>query len=661
MIRSSNAVGAHVRSLSILALGTAITFCIGNPAAAADSVAETGRASTVAAPATVAVPAAAKSVIMHDVMVPMRDGTKLAADVYLPSGDGVNPAPGRYPVLLVRTPYGKASRLFEAPPETSGAALASMRPAVANSRGYVVVMQDVRGTFGSEGKFEPMRNENADGVDTVAWLNAQPWSDGRVGTYGGSYLGGVQMLLAAEQPPGLVTAFSQVAATDQFSNEWVYRDDVLAMTSAVWTSAMVSAEVARGSKDDQDLLRADYEMLGPVEGAASPLEANVKMLAMLPLADMPVVRRAPWWSKWLQNRDNRKYFKINEMADRFDRIDIPILHLGGWYDLFQRNSYSHFKAIAAEGATPLTRQNQRLIMGPWSHGTCIGCPANSAINAEEMQLAWMDQWFKGKRNDFFDHRVVIYVMGENRWRAEADWPLPGTERTRYYLHSDGAANSAAGDGGLSTTLPGSEPADRYTYDPRNPAPTLGGPGLTGSRAIQNPAEQRADVLVYTTPPLDEDVEVTGEISATLFAASSVEDTDWWVKLVDVDENGEARILAQGVARARYRISRDDPQPLTPGKVEKYKIDLWATSNVFKKGHRIRIDITSSNFPYAERNPNAFIDISTATDADLVVASQTIFHDAGRASFVELPIIPMSREREWIGVPNPGAVEQLETP
>jgi hypothetical protein len=636
------------------AISSALAIACASPAAGAGTDSDAGQASEAAAASSPQVSDArdlSNSVILREVMVPMRDGTNLATDIYLPSADGINPEPGRFPVLLARTPYGKASPLMNMSPEIAVTSLGSPRPGPANNRGYIVAIQDVRGTFASEGEFEPMRNESDDGVDTVAWLNSQPWSDGRVGTYGGSYLGGVQMLLAAEQPAGLVTAFSQVAATDQFTNEWIYMDGVLAMTSAVWTPLMVNAFVARGSEEEQELLRSDYEALGSTDGMTLPPEAYGQILAALPLTEMPIVRRAPWWGRWLENRDNPEFFENSAMADRFPRIEIPILHLGGWYDLFMRNSYGSFEAISAQAGTEFARDNQRLIMGPWSHGICVECAPNSAVNAEDLQLAWMDQWFKEVRNPFFDHRVVIYVMGENRWRAEDNWPLPGTVRTRYYLHSQGTANSAAGDGTLSTTLPTAEPTDRFLYDPINPAPSLGGPALVGSRAVQNPAEERDDVLVYTSAPLEEDVEVTGEIVATLYAASSAEDTDWWVKLVDVDENGEARILTQGVARARYRNSRTDPEPLTPNEIVGYQINLWATSNVFKAGHRIRVDVSSSNFPYADRNPNAFVNLSTATEDDFVIASQSVLHDSEYASFVELPIIPASRRREWIETPD----------
>jgi putative CocE/NonD family hydrolase len=602
----------------------------------------------------VVVCAAQPVVIYHDVMIPMRDGVRLAADIYVPSIEGVAPTPGRFPVLLLRTPYGKAN--WSTRPATPAvASVGTLYPDTANSHGYVVVYQDVRGTFDSEGIFEPMLNEAKDGLDTVEWLRAQPWSDGRVATFGPSYMGGTQMLLLAEQPTGLVTAFSEVAATDQFRNEWVYMDGVLALTTAAgWTSGMTGGAVSRLPQTEQQSLKADYRALGVIEQTAMKSAELEKLFRTLPLREMPIARRAPWWLIWLNNWDNPAYFENNQMTSRFEKINVPILHLGGWYDLFLRNTYEHYKGISTQAKDPGVRANQRLVIGPWSHGSCEGCEPNAAVDTEAMQLAWMDQWFKGKKHPFFEHPVVLYVMGENRWRSEGSWPLSGTVKTRYYLHSQGQANSASGNGELSTFKPKAEEPDRYSYDPRNPVPTLGGVGLSGSRAVQNDDEQRADVLVFTSAALTENVEVTGEVTATLYAASSAKDTDWWIKLVDVAANGKAYILASGVVRARYRHSRTEPEPLTPGKIERYEINMWATSNVFKKGHRIRIEVSSSNFPAADRNPNAFIDLSRATERDFVVASQTVYHDAERPSYVELPVIPQSRKREWIETPFPQA-------
>lgn len=594
------------------------------------------------------------SVIYHNVMIPMHDGVRLATDIYVPSNDGVKPSPGRLPALLIRTPYGKKF-ISEWHSERVGSA-GLISPQMANSHGYVIVYQDVRGTLDSEGVLEPMLNEGKDGFDTVEWLRKQPWSDGRVATFGASYMGGDQMLLAAEQPAGLVTAFSQVAATDQFRNEWVYMDGVLALTSAEWTSGMVRGAVSRLSEAEQKSLNADYAALGIADPTQLKPPDMDKVLRALPLKEMPVVRRAPWWSDWLNNWDNPAHFANNQMAGRFENINVPILHLGGWYDLFLRNTYEHFKGISTRAKDPSIRNNQRLVIGPWSHGTCEHCEPNAAVDAAAMQLAWMDRWFEGKQHPFFEHPVVLYVMGEDRWRAEEHWPIDGTIRTRYYLHSEGRANGAGGNGTLLTSRPRAQKPDRYNYDPRDPAPTLGGIGLAGSRAVQNDAEQRSDVLVFTSPALTADLEVTGEVTATLYAASSAKDTDWWMKLVDVAPDGKAYILNHGVVRARYRHSRTQPEPLTPGKIEKYEINMWATSNVFKKGHRVRLEVTSSNFPYADRNPNAFMALSGATEKDFVVASQTIYHDAAHPSNVELPIIPQSRARKWIETPFPSMTD-----
>jgi putative CocE/NonD family hydrolase len=631
-------VGNDMKSASLRALSIAAVVGLYGTGTAAQTAADKP---PTAAPRS--------AVIYHNVMIPMRDGVRLATDIYMPSNEGETPTPGRFSVLLMRTPYGKRSMSDYPTTHVESAGWFSLD--AANGAGYVVVYQDVRGTFDSEGTLQPMLNEAKDGFDTVEWLRKQPWSDGRIATFGGSYMGGDQILLAAEHPPGLVTAFSTVAATDPFRNAGVYMDGVLALnTAAPWTAGMVGGVVSRLPEAEQKSLKADYAALGIADPAAmKPAELD-KLLWTLPLTEMLIVRRAPWWSDWLSNRDNPRYFENSQMSGRFEKINVPILHLGGWYDLFLRNTYEHFKGISTRAKDQRVRADQRLVIGPWSHGTCEGCEPNAAVNAEAMQLAWMDQWFKGKKHPFFEYPVVLYVMGENRWRSEESWPLGGTVRTPYYLHSQGRANSASGDGKLLTSKPGAEAPDRYSYDPRNPAPTLGGFGPEGGRALQNEAEQRSDLVVFTSPILTEDVEVTGEVTATLYAASSAKDTDWWVKLVDVAPDGKAYNLNQGVVRARYRHSRTQPEALTPGKIERYEVDMWATSNVFGKGHCIRVEVTSSNFPYADRNPNAFVDLSRASEKDFVVAAQTIFHDAAHPSDVELPIIPPSHARKWIDTP-----------
>jgi uncharacterized protein len=577
-----------------------------------------------------------------NVMVPMRDGVHLATDIYMPDETVAKPASGRWPVLMMRTPYNRKPMAYYKTVTKSG---------------YVLVVQDVRGTYASEGNFQPMLNEGPDGIDTVAWLIKQPWSDGRVGTFGPSYLGGVQIRLAAEKPPGLVASFAEVAATDQFKNEWVYMDGALTGTATLWSINMVADAAARMTATELERLRSDFATLGiPTLNfpALSSAAVSNKLVNSLPLRDIPVIRRMPWWPEWVGNWDHPQHFRANETRHRLRNIAVPVLHLGGWYDLFLRNTYGNYKEISTSAKNHVAAANQRLLIGQWAHDfpACTHCEANATIDVMALQLAWMDRWFKGTKNPLFDHPVVLYVMGENRWRAEDSWPLPGTQRTRYFLHSQGSANTVDGNGMLSASAPDDEPADRYTYDPHNPASTPGWVYLRRARTEQKDTEARADVLVYTTPELTEDVEVTGEVSATLYAASSATDTDWWVKLIDVAPDGRADILTQGLARARYRVSRTKPRPLTPNKIEKYTLNLWATSNVFKPGHRIRVEVTSSNFPYADRNPNAFIDLSRATEKDFVVASQMVYHDAAHASYVELPIIPVARARSWIDTPFP---------
>jgi putative CocE/NonD family hydrolase len=593
--------------------------------------------------------AASSAVNRFNVMIPMRDGVRLSTDVYIPSGDVQKPPSRRWPVLMTRTPYDKI--LLHEYYKTS------VGP------DYVLVIQDVRGTYGSEGTFQPMLNEGTDGFDTIAWLNKQPWSDGRVGTFGGSYMGGTQLLLAAERPQGLVASFAEVAATDQFKNEWVYMDGALTSTATLWSSAMVGDASTRLTPTYKDLLKIDYAALGvspknwqSVYAALTGEEVSKKLVNFLPLREVPAVRLMPWWPEWLDNWDNPQHFQRNGTEERARSISVPVMHVGGWYDLFLRNTYGNYENIAEHAKNVSAAANQRLLIGQWAHDlpACTHCEANATIDIAALQAAWMDRWFKGTTNPLFDYRVVLYVMGENRWRGEDHWPLAGTKRTHYYLHSQGRANTANGNGILSTSMPNAEPSDRYQYDPHDPASTLGWAFLSRARTEQNATEARSDVLVFSSPALTEDVEVTGEINATLYAASSATDTDWWMKLVDVAPDGKAYILTQGLARARYRVSRTNPQPLMPNKVEKYELNMWATSNVFKRGHRIRIEVTSSNFPYADRNPNAFIDLSRTTEKDFVVASQVVYHDAAHPSYIDLPVIPQTRERRWIDTPFPVA-------
>jgi putative CocE/NonD family hydrolase len=306
-------------------------------------------------------------------------------------------------------------------------------------------------------------------------------------------------------------------------------------------------------------------------------------------------------------------------------------------------------AMVKQGRTSEARAGQKLVIGPWRHGnttaTKIGdleFGPDARLDLQALQLRWMDARLKSIDNGFLQEPPVrIFVMGANRWRAEREWPLARAQYIKYYLHSDGRANTAAGGGTLDRRPPGQEPADTFEYDPANPVPTRGG-NLLGAPAPAGPfdqreVEKRPDVLVFSTPPLDADLEVTGPVTVTLFAASTARDTDFTAKLVDVHPDGAAYNLVDGIVRARYRESSAAPALIDPGVVYSYPIDLWSTSNVFKKGHRIRIEISSSNFPRFDRNPNT--GGTFGTDTTLVKATQTIHHDARRPSHITLPIIP----------------------
>lgn len=480
-----------------------------------------------------------RMVTLENVMVPMRDGVRLATDISVPSSDGVQAAPGRYPALIMRTPYSK-EMAASFPPDMIAVATVVSRE-LATSRGYVVVFQDVRGSGASEGLLKPMLSETDDAVDTLAWIAQQPWSDGRVAFFGPSYSGGATMMGTVGTPKELVTSFVQVPATDQFKSGWVYFDGVYMQHLATQWALMQSLDPAsNGTEEEAAAAQADFSELLPGSGKMTWMTVKFpdgfidELVRRTPLKDMPVVRHVSFWRDMIDNRDNPAFFAPNAMADKLARVNVPAIHVGGWYDGFIRNTYEQFQALAAGAATREAREGQRLFIGPWSHGGCPESPPGAAVDGQALMLAWMDQCFKGIRHPVFEAPVTIYVMGENRWRTETSWPLPGTQRTRFFIHSSGSANTASGDGTLTLESPSQgEQCDHYLYDPADPVPVLGGISMYGGRLAQNEMEARPDVLCYTSEALSEDLEVTGTVSAKLFAASSAQDTDWWVRLIDV--------------------------------------------------------------------------------------------------------------------------------
>lgn len=576
-------------------------------------------------------------IVDTDVAVEMRDGTVLRADVYRPDSSE------RLPVLLQRTPYDKSV------PRISALLLNPMRAA---RSGYAVVVQDVRGRFASDGEFYTFRNEADDGADTIAWAAAQPWSAGSVGMFGLSYVGATQWLAAITTPPALKTMVPVVTASD-YHEGWAYQGGAFELGfNASWTlsNLALATYVKRRRAGEAFPPGLQQQYFGLIDEMCQAFET-------LPLQDLPLLKEhnlAPYYYDWLQHPTADAYWQQWCIEAQHARVAVPALNVGGWYDIFLGGTIRNYLGMRQHGMTPEARQHQRLVIGPWKHGLPLssvngdvpfGIMAESfAIDFEGVQLRWYDHWLKGLDNGVRnDAPVRLFVMGANVWREEQEWPLARTQYTRYFLHSRGKANSLRGDGTLSPEDPGGEAPDRFLYDPRHPVPTRGGGLCCWAGALpqgaydQTPVESREDVLVYTTPPLPEDVEVTGPILVTLYAASSAVDTDFTAKLVDVHPSGFAQNLTDGIIRARYRTSTTKAEPLEPGKIYAYTIDLWATSNVFRAGHAIRLEISSSNFPRFDRNPNTGGELGTETT--LLPALQTIYHDSSHPSHVTLPIIP----------------------
>lgn len=572
--------------------------------------------------------------VLVDKDLPMRtrDGLTLYADVYRPD------APGRFPVLVVRTPYDKSQDM------------ALTEKDYFPSRGYVVVVQDTRGRFRSEGEFYPFLYEAQDGYDTIEWAASLPWSDGNVGTVGQSYLGLVQYFAAPQRPPHL-KAMSPVSGPVTYFEDCVYRRGVfeLGWMLAYFTFMARNTLERKGLYTQQRAILDSY--LSHPEVPISPFKKEV--YRHLPLFDWGERLKdgAPYFSDFLRHSTDGPYWHTTDLRRQLYNVNVPMLHVGSWYDAFQYDTLTLFSGLREHALTPEARHGQKLLMGPWGHLLPYAVPTSQGtgdidfgpealIELHAIQLRWFDHFLKGANNGVLEEAPIrLFVMGDNRWRDEHEWPLARTQYTKVYLRSGGQANSLRGNGQLSLSAPGEEQADHYTYDPNDPVPTRGGTTLGLAMGVfdQTKIEERADVLIYTSDVLPADMEVTGPISCKLFAASSAPDTDFTAKLVDVRPNGYAQNIAEGVIRARFRESLSSPILITPEKVYEYTIDLWATSHVFKAGHRLRLEISSSNFPRYDRNPNTGHDFGV--DVELQPAQQTIFHDNRYPSHLILPVIP----------------------
>jgi len=538
------------------------------------------------------------------VAVAMRDGVKLVANVYHPQAEG------KFPVLLERTPYNRAGGAG------SAAAMAA--------HGYVVIIQDTRGRFDSQGEFYPFRDESQDGYDTIEWAARLPYSNGKVGMFGGSYVGATQMLAAIANPPHLAAIQPYVTASEYYDG-WTYQSGALMQ----WFASSWSSGLA------VDTLRRKAAGLENPKAWVADLPVDGYRMLELP----PVSALAPYFRDWVAHERDDDYWKAWKISDHYAQMNIKALHSGGWHDIFLKGTLENYQGMRASSPA---RADQRLMIGPWAHANTspegkigdVTFGKQAVLDSDATILHWSDYALKGQRNEYATGAPVrLFIMGANTWRDEQEFPLQRTRYTNYYLHP----------GMLSTDAPGAEEPDRYEYDPAHPVPTIGGRLCCGNDqyppgpADQRPNEGRADVLIFSTPPLAQAVEATGWVKATIYASSSAVDTDFTALLADVEPSGYARFLTDGIVRARYRDSTERAEPIEPGKIYKYTIDLWATGNLFQAGHRIRLYVSSSNFPRFDRNPNTGEPI--AGGVRMVKASQRIYHDAQHPSALVLPVIP----------------------
>lgn len=540
--------------------------------------------------------------IDFDQRVKMRDGVELSADVYRPD------APGKFPVLLSRTPYTKTGALKTAQ--------------YFAERGYVYVAMDVRGRGDSDGRFVPYRNDGRDGYDAVEWCAAQPWCTGKVGTTGGSYLGRIQWLTAVLQPPHLAAMVALVTPSDPFV-EW---------PTGIPLPMDISWHHYTAGHLSQNMAALDWS----------------KIHWHLPLYTMDEAAGRPnsGWKEMFDHPQLDAWWEPLRYQNKYDRVNVPVLHISGWYDDEQVGTPLNFMGMTSKGAES-ARRSQKLLMGPWPHAVNstsklgeVDFGSGAIIDLNGTMLRWFDCWLKGKDNGVMKEPPVrLFVMGENKWVEENEWPMAHTQWTRFYLHSGGRANSLFGDGTLSAAAPAAEPSDGYSSNPARPAPFITEPSFAqiGSTDDYRAVHRRDDVLVYTSAPVAEDTQVCGPIKLQLYAASSARDTDFMGLLLDVWPDGFSQRLIDGMVRARFREGMEKPSLIAPGQTYAYTLDLWNTCQTFQKGHRIRLQVASTAFPKYDRNPQTGGPLGRTTE--LRSAEQKIFHDSAHPSHLVLPIVP----------------------
>jgi putative CocE/NonD family hydrolase len=552
--------------------------------------------------------------VERDLECRLPDGVVLRADVYRPAGEV------SLPVLLMRLPYGKT---------TAGANWGYAHPAWYAARGYVVVVQDVRGRHASDGEFTPFVDEAEDGRASVEWAAGVRGSNGKVGMYGFSYPGATQLLAAVTQPPSLA-AIAPGFTSSQFYDGWAYSGGAFSLASMTGWASFLALDAARRAGDEE----AHAGLLGAL-GAAPALYWKLPLRDYLPLLDS----YAPYFRDWLAHPGYDDYWRATAIDEDFSRIEVPGLHTGGWYDIFHAGTVANFRGI--RGAP------QKLLIGPWQHSPwrAIGAAGRADAGANEVDewhIRFFDEVLKGERSGVFDHAGRVFVLGEG-WRDVDAWPPPTSVETAYFLHSGGRANSLYGDGTLSLEPPAGEQADVYLYDPLMPAPSLGGHSCCTETiapmgpADQEPYEASKMVLVYTSEPLERDLVLLGDAAVELYVSSTAADTDFTARLCSVDRDGISTNLKEGIVRGRFRDSPAQPSLLTPGEIYRLRIPLGPLGVRLEARGRLRLDVSSSDFPQWDRNLNTGGPLYEEPATAAVVATQAVFHDSSRPSRLLLPI------------------------
>jgi putative CocE/NonD family hydrolase len=569
--------------------------------------------------------------IEKNVSCTMRDGTILYADVYRPN------APGKFPVLLTRLPYNKDLPMY------SHRYLDTQRLV---QNGYVVIVQDVRGRFHSEGDFYPHIHESEDGYDTVEWAASFPYSTGKVGMFGLSYYGYTQLLAAVERPPHLQAIAPAMTLNDWRKNSVENNGKFLVGSAETWALESIAPdEIKRKYKERNELAEMEAKLVA-YDNKITDWFSYMPIEEWPPLKDLGV---AEFFFEMISGNLSEETWEKMSIIHQYEKINVPAYHIAGWYDGLLPSTLENYCKLTSEN-----HSLQKLIIGPWGHGVFTpvigernfgihssGDWINGKEDLTQLHIRWFDHWLKKKTSTIEKEApITLFVMGMNEWRDEYEWPLARTNYIPFYLHSEGNATTLYGDGQLSMEEPAKEPVDSFVYDPSNPVPTHGGGTLFAGVNTMGPRDQskleaRDDVLVYTSTPLQQPLEVTGPIKVRLWAKTDAKDTDFTAKLVDVLPDGTAFNLTEGIVRAMYRNGKKDDKPIYHEIIE-CEIDLSATSNVFLPGHCIRLEVSSSNFPNYDTNLNTGKTMINSKEQK--IALQTIYHQETYPSHILLPVI-----------------------